>query len=227
MRDYQVIQKIRQLRQIKPNSDWVLLTKQQALEKIEVLSQKETKEQRHWFPLPRPVLLTGVVGVAVLFVIAIFAVGNLNILPVPVELSPADYDVLISSLNTLEKTLVQATDNLKKMEGPESVLEVKQAVDGAIKDGEKFVSQARRIKKSSQPKEKILTALSEVESALSEMKETSEGVQKEIASREIEGLKQRSLSEVQEKLLQEAEDFFQKGRYEKALEKIIEASQNH
>ena len=229
MDEREIIKKIKELRHIKPNKDWVCLTRKVILENIpEQREQRREPARIPWFSFQSPVFLTAMVAMAVLLIIGIFAITDINTPLFQAELTGSEYNALLLSLQELEENLNQTTIGLKKVKTPQSVLEVKEAVNSTVEHGERVVSRAKKIKEPKQePKQEILSVLSEVENALSEMKETSQEIQKEIASREIEELKQGGLSEIQKEILREAEERYNEGRYAEALEKIIEASQKN
>jgi hypothetical protein len=226
----EIILKIKQLKSIEPDKNWVKNTK------LFVLSQGETV-QSSFFTFE---WINSRVLLVVPALLLIVAVGtffyNRNIL-YP-EIASVDVEMLekISiGLRAVESDIVKTTANLEKIDGPEKALEVQEMVNSALENGDMVVSFTKEMVERPKPlnKPQVFTAINEVEYAadnlkyaLDDMEETYLNKQKELARNLIEDLESRDLTEQQSLLLEQAKNSYNLGMFDKALMSALEASKS-
>ena len=231
MTEKELIGKIRELHQIKPNRNWVSLTKTQILGKEESKLDSIISVFHVFFLKPA---YAGLIVVFVLF--GLFGISQ-NSLPgdllYPIkkitEKSQAafvseeelpKYNLEIANKRLDELNQIAQTNQVKKLasaisefqvnmsEAAKSLAEVK---GGA--DVEKIVAQTKKLEENKQKVEEVLATKIETEkfdNALSQLVE-----------REIKDLESRTLTEEQKLLFEEAKADFSAGDYNQALEKIL------
>ena len=222
MTEKELISKIKALKSIQPEKDWVLMTKTQ------ILGGRQRPALFNWFT-SRAFLMVS--ALTIVLIGGIFFYNNSvitpKISPKTVSVDPATLEAITTGLRTVESDIVRATANLEKVKTPTKVLEVKDTVSSALENGERIVTVAKKL--TEEPKDKkppeVLTAISGVESALENMEETYFEKQKDMAERLIKELEEKSLTEEQKALFKEAKDYYNEGNFSEALMKAIEASQ--
>lgn len=232
MEERELISKIRELRQIKPNRDWVALTKSQILG--EEINQRRVL-------IFRPVY-AGLIFVFVLFGIFSFAQNSLpgDLLYPIKKLTEKSQAVFVSEE---EKPKVQLELANKRVEELKKIAETNQVqkLAPAIKEVKNSVSQATKnliksektnkdtvdkivnLKKNLEKAENTLTTMVLTE----EEKENLQEVEKGYAEMLIKDFEKRTLTEEQENLLAEAKEDFENSDYSSALEKLLLLSQNN
>lgn len=224
MNERKLIKQIQKFQQIKPDKDWAVLCKQR------VLADNGLKERdlqgSHWLAWQSQPFLFGSVGLVILVFIGILGIKFYQ----PVNPATfAEYENLAVSLRKLQGNLNNVTAELKAMTKANRMVEVKESVLATIEQGEQFLSSAKekteKLAPADEPKQEVLSALTEFETALTEMKETNEQIQQEVAEREIAELRESILSYEQKEILEQAEAYLEEGNYPQVLEKIIEISQ--
>lgn len=224
----EIILKIKQLRNIEPDKNWVKHTK------LFVLGQEEER-QSSFFTFE---WINSRVLLIVPTLLLVIAVGtffyNRNIL-YP-EVASVDVEMLeriSSSLREVESNIVKTTANLEKINGPEKALEVQEMVNSALENGDMIVSVTKEMVERPKPlnKPQAFTAINEVEYAadnlkyaLNDMEETYLNKQKELAEDLIKDLESRDLTEQQSLLLEQAKNSYNLGMFDKALMTALEAS---
>jgi len=217
MREAEVISKIKELKQIQPDKNWILMTKNQILG--ETQKAGFLTGLKNWAILVIPVLV-------IIFLTGIF-LYNKEITSPEIAFSPEEIEAISTGLRTVESNITQATADLEKVKEPTKVLEVKESVLSTIENGGKVVKAVKKIvetpKKESPPQ--VLTVIRGVEDALEEMEKTYLEKEKELAKQLIEDLENRELTENQKALLEEAKKYYNEGDFGEALIKVIEVSQ--
>lgn len=211
MQEYQVIQKIKKLQQIKPRKDWVVFSENEILgpelkEKIPLFS---------WFVLPfrKPVLVFSSILIIAVALTGVFFYLN----PQDSQIVSNDTEVLASlqGLETRLKEINSSLDNLKNMKNQSQALVMTEIVKATAREGERVVND---FKKSKEPlSNQVLASLDGVESLSKELTETSGILQKEIFEDYLEFLKQRTLSEEDQERLQKVEQYYNEGMEADAL----------
>lgn len=220
MEERQLIKKIKEFRQIKPNKDWVLFTKR------EILEQGKEEQIVSWLftPFSRPALVVRPLIAGVLILAGVFVYLYLGALtPQIVQLpflsdKPAETEMVITSLEELQESLEQITlglNNLKKAKDPNQALVMTEIVKATAKEGERVINQI----KSSEGtlSRKTLASLNDSLDGFGEVFEKAGGVGKEILELSLDDLEQRSLSEEDELRLQKAIEYYNEGRYIEAM----------
>jgi len=219
----ELIGKIRELRQIKPRKDWVVLTKSQILgQEPKIL----------FFPFFKPVLAT-VTAFGILF--GVFSLAQ-NSLPgdflysikkitekgqavfVSEEEKPA-FQFELANKRLEELTEIAQTNQVKKL--PPAISEFQANMSEVAKslakvkgqDVEKIVAQTQKLEENKKKVEEVLATRIETKEYDNAIAQLVEG--------QIEELESQTLTEGQQELLEEAKEDFQAGNYNQALEKIL------
>lgn len=252
----QLSKQLRQFSKISPNKDWVKSCKRELFFEFEEKSIETGINFGHggvWPFLHRPAFL--ITSGALTAMIVLVLVFGLQVFQGQQVMKLAEYQDFRVSLRELSSNLQNVSAQLKEVDTAEKVLAVQGEVDAALEQGEQLLAQAKeqtrnlKIVDDNRKKqrsgltdsgispgeteerdmpvpEEVLAVLTDVENALSQMKEVSQGAQKEVAERELENLRNSALTERQMALLEQAEGYFVKGSYPQALAKIVEISQN-
>ncbi len=221
MRESQLIKKIKELRQIKPNREWVSLTKKEILEK----GKEAQIVSVSWFftPIRKPALIVVplVLVAAVLGGLFVY----LNFLPQSFQLptvfqfpeSPKPSE-LTASLAELQKGLEKVTidlESLKKAKDPNKALVMAEVIKATAKKGEEIVEQIKS-KNSSQSKQ-VLATLGTLGETYRILEEVANDTQSEIIGSLIEDLEKRTLTAEDEERLLKAKDYYNEGKMEEAI----------
>ena len=211
MEEYQVINKIKKLQQIKPRKDWVVFSKNEILGP----ELKEKTPLFSWFILPfrKPALVFSSILIIAVALTGVFFYLNSQ----DSQIASKDTKVLVSlqGLETRLKEINSSLDNLKNMEDQSQALVMTEIVKATVKQGERVVDD---LKKSKQPlSNKVSASLDGVGNDFKELGETTHTLQKEIFEDYLEFLKQRTLSEEDQARLQKVEQYYNEGRGADAL----------
>ena len=230
----ELIGKIRELRQIRPRKDWVVLTKSQII--------GEEKKYTSLFLFPFLKLKPVYAGLIVVFILfGLFGISQNSLPGDPLysikRITEKSQAVFVSED---EKPKAQLELTNKRLEELNKVAETNQVknLSPAIEEYQASVSQAaenlKKIKEPEKAKEvvavikKIEKNKQKVEEVLAtkidEGKENGDSVQelyKTPAEVLIKDLETRTLSEEQQEILEEAKELYEAGDYSGALEKIL------
>ena len=237
MEEKELIGKIRGLRQIKPNRDWVSLTKSQ------ILGEEKKYTSLFLFPVfkLKPVY-AGLIAVLILF--GLLGVSRNSLPGDPlysikkiIEKSQAVFvsedekpafqlklanqrleDLTKASTKNLAPTINEFQANIS--EAAKTISKIDATTSDPIVT-KKIVEEAQKLKKNKQIAETLGVVTGETE----ELEEALIPYYKVEAERQIKDLENRSLTEGQQKLLEEAKEEFEAGNYDQALEKIWILSQ--
>lgn len=250
----QLSKQLKQFNKIAPNKEWVKSFKKELFFEFEEKSIETGFDFGHsgaWLFARSPAFLVSS-GVLVA-IIALVLVFGLPVFQGPTKMQLAEYEYFRVSLQELSSNLQGVSLQLKGVDTAEKVLAVNKEVEAALQQGEQLLAQAKEKTKNLKvvngekqkdgisgadmeigqsdgpallPEDEVLAALTDVENALSQMKEVSQVAQKEVAEREINNLRNSALTENQTALLEQAEEYFAQGSYPQALAKIVEISQN-
>jgi len=200
MTNWQLISKIKKLRKIKPRKDWVVLLKERLLEK------EAPSLVFDWNLVLKPIFVFSVIGIMLTAGIVFISLTKPSQDNISLNSQTENLSVALKNLgNELAKT----NTIIKELNGTST--NIMKNVASTVEKGKVVVQEARKYP--------ILASLTdEVDNNLNEMA-------KETAEQAIESLKKSILNENQTVLLKEAEEYDNKGEYENALNKAIEASQ--
>ena len=200
MTNWQLISKIKKLRKIKPRKDWVVLLKERLLE------EEDTSLVFDWNLILKPIFVFSVIGIMITAGIVFISLTKPSQDNISVNSQTENLNVALKNLgNELAKT----NAIIKELNGTST--NIMKNVASTVEKGKIVVEEARKYP--------ILASITdEVDYNLNEMA-------KETAKQAIESLKKSILNENQTVLLKEAEEYYNKGEYENALNKAIEASQ--
>ena len=170
MEEYQVIQKIKKLQQIKPRKDWVVFSKNEILGP----ELKEKTPLFSWFILPfrKPVLVFSSILLIAVALTGVFLYLNSQT-PSPILVSEDQNETkILSSLESLGKNLKEiklSLDNLKNVEDQSQALVMTEIVKSTAKEGERVMND---LKKSREPWSKeALASLSGIGDTFKELGE--------------------------------------------------------
>ena len=200
MTNWQLISKIKKLRKIKPRKDWGVLLKERLLE------EEDTSLVFDWNLVLKPIFVFSVIGIMLTAGIVFISLTKPSQDNISLNSQTENLSVALKNLgNELAKT----NTIIKELNGTST--NIMKNVASTVEKGKVVVQEARKYP--------ILASLTdEVDNNLNEMA-------KETAEQAIESLKKSILNENQTVLLKEAEEYYNKGEYENALNKAIEASQ--
>lgn len=228
-----LISKLRELRQIKPNRDWVVLTKSQILGDYEPQTPNNLWEilSRILFQ-PKPVLV-GVLTIFILFGLFGFAQNSLpgDILYPIKKIVEKSQAVFVSEEERPAFQLELANKRLEELNKIAQTNQV-QKLAPAIKEVKTSLSEATKnlVKSEKVDKEAVDKVVSlkenleKVERTLAtkigdeEDEENIEKWMKEQTENLIEDLENRTLTEKQEKILAQMKELVEEGKYSEALE---------
>jgi len=237
MEEFEIIQKLQQLKEIKPRREWVSQTKAQI-----------TRERKIWGFLPsfefklQPAFA---MGALVLLVIlgAVFGLMNNSQNPV-VTINPnVNFQDPTKYLALAEESI----DNIKEVaaeDGQERIL-------AAMEDTQEILEKAAKAlpSKPTSPEEteEIVKKVAQINQKAKEIKETlgvdinpepltskttemiKQGIEDttaKLVEAEIKILEGSILTEEQQKLFEQAKEDYEKGNYQEALEKILQLTNN-
>jgi hypothetical protein len=217
-----LVKKIQVLKKIRPRKDWVVLTKSQILgEEPKIL----------FFPFFKPALAT-VTAFGILF--GVFSLAQ-NSLPGDIlyplkkiaergqavfvsEEEKPTFQFELANKRLEELTEITQTNQVKKIapaieEFQANVSEAAKSLVKVKKVDEKIVAQTKKLEENKESIEKVLATRIEIKEYDNALAQLVEG--------QIEELKNQSLTEAQQELLEGAEEDFEAGNYNQALEKIL------
>lgn len=230
--EYQLIQRIKKLRQIKPRRDWVVFSKKK------ILGEREDVRVPGWLctPIRKPAFVVAPLVLVAMILGGLFV--YLNFLPQPssspvitegplAEVSESQKErerekQIMASLQGLQKSLEQATADLNKLGESRDTRRALQMVEVIKIVAQEVEGTIDQIKTSNIQSEEVLASLSEVKDNSQELEQAAENVRIAIL---IEYLSRKTLTKEQEKLLREAEEYYDNGEYNQALSKALKVSQ--
>lgn len=229
---YQLIQRIKKLRKIKPSREWVFFTEKK------ILGEREKVRLPDWlfFPIKKPAFI-----LVPLVLVAAYLVGgfvHLNFLPqfssplVITESPLAEVSEnqkvreqekqIIASLQGLQKSLEQATADLNKIRESKDTRKALQMVEVIKIVAQEVEGTIDQFETPNIQSEQVLASLIEVKDNSQELEQAAENVRIAIL---IEYLSRKSLTKEQEKLLREAGENYDNEEYSQALSKALQSSQ--
>ncbi len=213
MTENELINKIKKLKQIKPEKDWVVLTKNQILgqEQKQTISifqiLFQTKRLKPVFVMATVIILlfVGIAGFLHL------AERPVIIVEIPAEplIAAEQVEIITLALEKLQIEIDQTAVSLKKIEDPQKVLEARNVVVPAIVAAREIIVEVAKIETDEQ--RRVLTT------RVNELEKTLEDVTAIQARYLIQDLKTRTLTELQKEILEKAKQTYQQGNYHKAL----------
>jgi len=238
MTEKEIIEKLLKLKEIKPDSEWVALTKKQILAENAI----EEKKSFSYFLFPvffsrmRVVLGTGL-ALLLIFVTFNFSQNSLPgdfLYPVKKitekaqsfflpekELSTVQLDLANKRLEELDKI---AQNNQVEKIAP-AINEFQSNISQASKNLAKLKAVNKEVVEKSV---KLVEKKEKIEKVLGANIDTSEyeNALKKLVESQINDLENRTLSDKQKEVLEKVKSDFEKGNYSQALEEILFLSQN-
>jgi len=239
MTEKELIEKLLALKEIKPNADWVVLTKNQILEKEFILEQKVEQKKSpfpFFFPIFRPVFASLVI-LLVIFGLFGFAQNSLpgDFLYPLKRISEKSQAIFVSEkeLPTVQLDLAnKRLEELNKIAENNQVRKIAPAISefqSDIAQAGKNLAKLKNIdKKIVEKTAKLVENKEKIEKVLGANIDTSEyeNFLKGVVESQISDLEKRTLTEEQKEILEKIKIDFEKENYSQALEGILILSQN-
>lgn len=213
----QLIQKIQELKQIKPDKDWVVLCKRRILPESSSWQEQLSiifGNLPRLFLQPKPVLAVSITLILLVAGLVFYLDREPTEIAqqLPAELEQAK--MIVIALEELQTEVNQATKELKKIQEPQKVLEARNVVVPTIEAARNIIVETERLEQDIRNKQDrilaVKTSIDELESALDE----ALAIQ---AKRLIQDLETKTLTETQKQVLEQAKTAYQKGDYNIAL----------
>ena len=213
----QLIQKIQELKQIKPDKDWAVLCKRRILPESSSWQEQLSiifGNLPRLFLQPKPVLAVSITLILLVAGLVFYLDREPTEIAqqLPAELEQAK--MIVIALEELQTEVNQATKELKKIQEPQRVLEARNVVVPTIEAARNIIVETERLEQDIRNKQDrilaVKTSIDELESALDE----ALAIQ---AKRLIQDLETKTLTETQKQVLEQAKTAYQKGDYNIAL----------
>jgi len=229
MKEKELIKKIKQLKKIEPNKEWVLLAKQ------EILSHGAVRDERklEWLftPVKRPVLVFAFRGAMVAMVLLVglffhmyYLSSHIPQLSLSNISSNTQNQVLNNSLDKIQDNLKKinlSLEKLKESKNSREILTMSGIIKATVNESKKMVE---KIKKGPISK-KISASLGEIDTSLEDIDKTSSALQDQVIERELNDLKTRTLSKENEERLEKAIEYYRQGNRSGAMILIMKITE--
>lgn len=227
MEEKDLIKQLKTLKSIKPNQEWACSVKQGifANESVEknrsFMGNVFARFERHAVIFSMAAFV-GLILVGGLFYFTTQKTGTaykaLEGLLAKVVSESNESQKMLVSLGELQGKLVginMAIDNLKNAKDPNQALAMTEIVKVTAEEGKAVVE---RIKSSNgKLSRQVLASLVEVETLSEELEQKSSTIQQELFENYLNDLRQRSLSQEDQELLEKAEEFYKEGKAGEAM----------
>ncbi len=230
----ELILKIKELKNVRPERKWMKATKAKILVEERISLRRvfdEAKEMANFNWLKERSYLL-VPGFLMVVVIGIFAYNQVMLRRETASVDITALETISKGLRTVQDGINKTTNSLGKIDEPKKAMEIQEMVKAAIEEGGKIVSATQKIvekPKESKNSPQVYSVISGVENAgqdlkyaLEDMEQTYLEKQKEVARTLIEELGAKNLSEENTKLLEQAKNDYNNGLFGEALTKAIE-----
>lgn len=214
MTDNQLINKIKQLKKIKPQNDWVVLCKSQILkqEEFKISFFSLFKQPAYIFSTAIMLLVIGLVG---FFFLDLNREKVIETIEQQDKALPKPSQEIVLALEGLQKEIDKASETLKEIKEPQKVLEARNVVIPFIEATEKVVAELEKLEleENIKTENKILA----IRTSIEEFQNTQKLSEARSARYLIDFLKTRTLTESQQEILVKAEQNYAEGNYIEAL----------
>lgn len=214
MEEKNLITKIESLKEIKPNREWVFLTRENILGEKRTLLSTYTEFTKSFFKVPAFATVATLVLLGGLFVYSQSLISTNQRIANEV----AEREVKQNEVKALLSTLTKLRDARTEMQKSFAGVVVSKTEKEKIEIAKDI---APLIAEMGETEEEIIESLG-VMGIIMESDESSDSIYKDLASFLINDSKTRSLTEEDQLLLMEAEELFNQNYYQRALEKFIE-----
>jgi hypothetical protein len=215
MTEKELINKIKQLKQIKPQEDWVVFCKRQIFkeeDKVSIISLfHSVKFASQLFNKVKPAYLVSVVLMLLVVVITgfFFFQDKPKVLVQPELVEPAPAKEIILALKDLQTEMDGAVEKLRKLKKPQQILEARNIVIPTLETARDLIVEVER----TEAKEESKTLAVRVDNLENTLKERTAVV----AGNLIKFLETRTLTESQQEILNQAKKDYNQGNYHQAL----------
>lgn len=221
MTEKELINQIKELKQIKPQKDWAVLLKAQILEK-----EKPERKLIFFRDILRVFQLKPAFATATaLMLFAVAIAGFLfftNEKPAKIaetqtetQTEPKPAEGIILALGELQTQIEQATESLKEIKEPQKVLEARNIVIPFIEATKETIAQIEKLESTQNLKtdNEILATRNSIDKLQSAERLTLARVANDL----IQFLKTRTLTESEQEILKNAKQAYSDGNYKQAL----------
>jgi len=220
LNEKQLVKKIAQLKEIKPNENWVSFTKQSILGQRS--EQIEKVDVFGWLfnPIKNPAWVVRGVVISALILVGVFFYGNYQNIKTFTETAfkTQANQVVVASLYELQNNLDKITlslNNLKDIKDQGQALVMTEVIRTTANKGKEMIEQIRE-SNSSQART-VLASLSGLEESYQELQKTSADMQKEMIESCLNDFAQRSLTVGQATYLEKARNAYNQGKDGEAI----------
>lgn len=225
----EIIGEIKKLQEIKPDEKWVSFTKEN------ILGKPKKEVFFHFF---KPAIS---IALSLILIVSVVSFSQNSLPGDPLykvktitenikanflafnEIKKVDYNLKIAQERLKEIEKIVKSDKIEKL--PEALVALEKSkenlnkVVSKIKEPKEIKKIIPKIKETQQKEQEILTIITQQNS------ESKEPTEKILADYLIKNLEKATLTEKQKELLTQAEEFFQKGDWQNAYIKALQASQ--
>ena len=224
MTENELIKNLKQLKQIKPKQDWVVFSKTQILgQETESKNPSIVSVFQTLFKKPAyatiTVALLLVVGIAgFLFLIDKEKPAQIVEIPKEIVYDEPEKEIIVA-LGDLQKGIEQTTQGLRKIEEPQKLLEARNVIIPFIEDAREMIVEAEKLEKDTKinKDKQVLGTVINVNESIDELESTADKMIAIEAKNLIQYLETRTLTEVQQEILEKAKQAYQDGDYNVAL----------
>lgn len=221
MNEFELIYQLKQLKEIKPQKDWVVLCKNQILDK-EDFSEKfsiiSIFQNLFFIKKFKPVYIVST-GIMLLFIGAV-SFFLLTGKEKPIEIAetptkPESTKEIVLALGDLQKEIDQTIISLEEIKEPQRVLETRNVIVPFVQATKEVLAQLEKaeLEQNVRTDNKVLAVKQSVEN----LESAQESTIAKLANNLIQFLKTRTLTETQQEVLKQAEQAYNEGNYHQAL----------
>ena len=238
MKEREIINKIGELKSIKPNEEWVFSAKRQIFEgEFPVIQAKPEFTFNFFSRSAFAFSLMAIIAVSTGFVLYSSNLNDLKVAQNKYEREIAKIQELTPTLESLQLSLAQAKEGLDnaKLSDPREVLIVGKSLDSAVKTGREVLAEAKKMTtedttseemnvaenlKIGEPENEALASINDAEKAVEDL----ENNYKLFVSKVIEDVSHWYLGPAEMEKLEEAREEHENENYNQALEAIYSIS---
>jgi len=233
MNEKEFINKIKKLKEIKAQREWVILCKDQILGKEKPNVFLLAFQNLFQVKLLKPVYAVSItVIILTIGIVSFFNIidreGLIEVVETPAEIKPETTQEIILTLEDLQLEIDNATESLKEIKEPQKVLKARDAVVPFITNTREIISQVEKeiekleLKENDQNKNRILATIININESLNNIQNIQHSTEITIIKKLIEDFETKTfLTEDQQELLTKAREAYINKNYEEALRNII------
>ena len=223
MTENELIKNLKQLKQIKPKQDWVVFSKTQILgQETESKNPSIVSVFQTLFKKPAyatiTVALLLVVGIAgFLFLIDKEKPAQIVEIPKEIVYDEPEKEIIVA-LGDLQKEIEQATQGLRKIEEPQKLLEARNVIVPFMENAREMIVEAEKLEKDTKIKNgQVLGTVININKSVDGLENTLDDMTAIQARQLIKYLETKTLTDIQQEILEKAKQAYQDGDYNVAL----------